>query len=369
MSQKETTRRNGKIELMRFICALAVVLFHFRKGGNTGYLFRSGALAVEFFFILSGYLMMNSIDRVQNTIGDAGDLGVETFRFLRKKVVVLYPEVLIAFVFGFTLRCITRINSFTDGVWYFVSSFWEALLLRHTGLQVKDVNPVTWYLSAMLIAMAVLYPLLRKYRKMMTHVVLPLASLLVLGWLCQNYKTPRSPDGWTGWAFRGTLRAFGEIGVGVTCYQVTKAFSKLRLTKAGQVAVTCLEPILYGMFIIYMCRFYSSQNDWAVIPLLALAICITFSGHTLTHRMLDNRFVIFLGKISLPLYLGHHYWAYCLQFIFPKHMPWQQQFVIYAVAAALTTAVIYALSTLFRRYHIGQKIAGLFVRREEAASE
>ena len=77
--------RNGKLELLRFLFSVIVMLLH--AGNIPGFenrLFKTGAFSVEFFFLISGYLMMGSIERSM-TYPQQESIGKETFRFLRKK--------------------------------------------------------------------------------------------------------------------------------------------------------------------------------------------------------------------------------------------------------------------------------------------
>ena len=57
-------KRNGKIDLLRFLFAVIVLIYHSRYVvGDEKSLFLGGSFAVEFFFLVSGYLMMaNRLD-------------------------------------------------------------------------------------------------------------------------------------------------------------------------------------------------------------------------------------------------------------------------------------------------------------------
>lgn len=62
----KTSRRNGEIELARFILALAIVLFH--MGAFLGWSGRlavvpRGYLGVEAFFVLTGYFLCQSMSK------------------------------------------------------------------------------------------------------------------------------------------------------------------------------------------------------------------------------------------------------------------------------------------------------------------
>ena len=84
-------RKNGKIDFLKFIFAIVIVLHHGSQkvlGLKAGY-FIGGSLAVEFFFIVSGYLLMASISRMsERTL----PVGVETSQFLLRKFKGFYPE-------------------------------------------------------------------------------------------------------------------------------------------------------------------------------------------------------------------------------------------------------------------------------------
>ena len=100
-------QRNATIELMRFLFASSIILFHiagtlwdrklilFSSEEFKLTLFRNGYIGVEFFFLVSGFLMAKSIYRRQSQacIGklQPEPVGVETIRFLWGKVKALWP--------------------------------------------------------------------------------------------------------------------------------------------------------------------------------------------------------------------------------------------------------------------------------------
>lgn len=360
MSETKTGNKNGKIELLRFIFAAIIMLFHFfAMDVEESKWFASGALGVEFFFVLSGWLMMASIDRA----APAGpELGSETLRFLGRKVKAVYPEVLVAFCIGFVVHLAAEEHTFVDAVKLLAGSIWEAGLLRQVGLQVQGVNTVTWYISSMLICMAVLYPLTRKYPDMMTRVIIPLTSLLALGYLCQAYASPRDPHKWIGWTYKGTVRAYGEIGAGMVTYMLTKRLKALELTRGGKVCITALEPILYAMIVFFLVLVPASRKAWIIVPVLMAALCVTFSEQTYRPHLMDNKVSYFLGRYSLPLYLGHHYWANYLPELVPKDMSVPVMFAWYLGLVLASSATIWGVSAWIRHRHIGARLARLFVK-------
>ena len=92
--------KNGKIELLRFLFAVGIVFYHsYWSLGSIEKLVPAGYFGVEFFFIVSGYLMMATIERRSSgTVPEP--IGKETARFLGRKIAVVYPEVVIAWIIG-----------------------------------------------------------------------------------------------------------------------------------------------------------------------------------------------------------------------------------------------------------------------------
>lgn len=64
---KIKNKRNGKIELLRFTFSLVVALFHFLPQIGEPKLLSSGFFAVEFFFIVTGYLLAKSLSKYNCT--------------------------------------------------------------------------------------------------------------------------------------------------------------------------------------------------------------------------------------------------------------------------------------------------------------
>ena len=100
-------KKNGTIELFRFVFASCVIFFHictefWKQDKTIGYLgkyeltfFENGYIGVEFFFLVSGYLMASSIYRKLNCSAIEGvsirSLEEDTVVFLWRKVKAILP--------------------------------------------------------------------------------------------------------------------------------------------------------------------------------------------------------------------------------------------------------------------------------------
>ena len=342
--------RNGKIEFLRFIFSVIIVIHHSRNFlGDAKCKFLGGSFAVEFFFLVSGYLMMASIEKLSARKEPGQDLGRETLGFLWKKAKSVYPDLLIAWVIALFFTAFAKKKSILGMAALAVDSFYELTLLKMSGLESISLNGVTWYISSMLLCMAILYPLIRKYPDMMKHIGLPMITLIALGYLGGQYGAPRDPLKWIEFTKKGNVRALGEISLGAITYLGVKAAGKVELTKLGKVLVTVAEWAGYILLILYMYYAKATGRDYFFLLVLAVAVGLSFSHKGIDAELFDNPVCIWLGKWSLPLYLGHTFYAYHLNKVVPKTFTGNQKMAIYMALAIGTSFVIWGLSITVRK--------------------
>lgn len=341
-------KRNGKIELLRFLFAAAILIQHSETFAENGSFFPHAALGVDFFCLVSGYLMAVSISK-KNCAGPSVDLGKETQSFLKRKISALMPDFLIAYVIGFfVMQFKWQDSGILEFLKRFAQCIWEPLFLTMAGFGSVRTNGVDWYLSAMILSMLVLYPLCRKYFSMFTRVIGPILAILVLGYFCLKYKTTVSVYARVGLNYKGTLRVFSEIALGASCYPLIQFLQSLKLTKPAKFLISLLEGSMYGMIFLYMALAKSSSNDFACLLLIFVVTCLAWSQQGMFSGFFNNKLCAFLGKLSLPLYLAHSYWRWVMTICFPGRT-YLELLKIYILLALVTTVFIYSVSEILRR--------------------
>lgn len=362
MSERQkSNKRVGEMEFLRFIFSVIIVLHHSRNFvGNETSLFLNGAFAVEFFFVLSGFLLMKSISKLQT---DSQNLGNETAQFIKKKYLSLCPDMILSWSIGAVATAV--VGNYTIGaVGTMVrDGIWEMGLLTMTGIRMSTINNAVWYLSSMLLCMAVLYPFLRKYKNTAKLVVVPILTLLIFGYFAVQTKSIRLPFGWAGFTYRGNLRAFADLGVGIILYQITEAFKAKRLTAFSKVLLTIVKyaGVVSLVAYMYVVRKPTIQDDLFHILVIMLVIGLVFSNQTYGAYLFDNRLVGFLGKFSLPLYLSHYYWSRLLKAL-SASVGATQAMLLYLLLSVVTAAVVMALSALIKKYKPFSRIKALLVK-------
>ena len=406
-------QHNVTIDFLRFLFSVIVVLHHSRYVlGDDNCYFLGGSLAVEFFFFVSGYLLLVGADKAGRKNG-AGNLlpggadmagrkngagyllpggvdeagvgagteangiyagangigaetkgagtngiGSETLHFILHKIRSFLPEFLIAWWIGFVLIGVVRQYGVLDYLKAFGNDFWELTLVKMSGLFTHGIDGAMWYLSAMLLGMAILYPLLRTKRDLMTHLVCPLLALFLYGYLCQAEGHPRDPIVWLGLCYKGLVRAIAGLCTGVVICMAVRRLKKLApagLTKLGNALAIGTQLLCLILTIRYMAEQEPSEYDYFYMFLLMLLVLISFSGFGLESVLGNSQRLhllsAFLGKYSLSLYLGHLYFAQHVNELLPEELySGKIRMTVYLAAAFANGLLVMGLSALYRRY-------------------
>lgn len=294
-------KHNGIISFWKFCFCLMIIIYHARlfADKNDYILLPLGSIGVEFFFIVSGYFMTK---KALNTTKETSGLGKETIGFILTKVKLLLP-----YVFLGGLLSLLFLNIYTNmNVYKNISSLWDILLLKMTGLKGTQVNVPAWYLSSMLLCMFILYPLIRKYKREFIYIAMPLIILLGSGIISQNVSNFRNPNDWLGFTFLGNIRALIELSIGSIIYVIYEKIKNVEFTTFGKIAITIIEilgfitPFIFSQFIA------SKKYDFIIILILSISILIAFTQKSLDSHILNNKFTYWLERLSLPLYIFNY---------------------------------------------------------------
>ena len=81
----------------------------------------------------------------------------------------------------------------------------------------SPVHPSSvWYLSVMLMSMAILYPIVKKHKENFICICSPVIAILIMGYLAHNFTgINQSYLTWNKLVSTGTLRGFAEINLGM----------------------------------------------------------------------------------------------------------------------------------------------------------
>ncbi|MBR1416904.1 MAG: acyltransferase [Bacilli bacterium] len=326
------SKRNGLVGFWKFMYALMIVVYHgapFVNGGNFAF-FRNGYLAVEFFFIISGFYLAKQVDNNKN---DTNKLGVETFELIVGKIKKYLPLVLIAWLIGLFINFIYYDMNF----YKFFTSFFDLFFLRMSGLKTFVINGPLWYLSAMLIVMLLLYPLLRKHNDKFSLIICPLIFILGYGYLNAHYSNLNLySNEWLGPIFIGLFRALCGMCFGIFISYLSSRYKDIKLTKFGKMFNFIFSSILLGIpFIVSTIVKQPAQFDYVLLLSIGFGILIITDESKVLFSFSNNKIFMYLERFSMVLFINH----------------WNCRLVLLKVlnkdAGYITNLLVYVLSAIF----------------------
>lgn len=175
--------RRVVLDVLRFLTAALIVLFHYQSEGprslaGASPLFQRGYLATDFFLILSAYVLGRAYGRkvLSGAISDE--------RFLAKRVLRVWPAhiiVLAAFVLVAGLSATVGLTAHDPTHFQWRNLPAQALLIHAWGLDLgAGWNLPTWSLSALVICYAAFPTLWRKLSRVTEAVALFIGGVVVI---------------------------------------------------------------------------------------------------------------------------------------------------------------------------------------------
>lgn len=343
-----TSKRNGEIDILRFLFAISILIFHFNDLYDYGVFF-NGNICVEFFFILSGFLMAKQTEKYRSQRLGGNDVANVTWMLTLKKIFPIYAyyfsavvlQIIIRFIIVNGMNFTEVFNGLLKSIPTFTLSFMG--LLRDSDVSFYVGN--TWYLSALLIASLLLYPLLIKFHDFTVKIICPILALFLIGYIFVMYGTMTVWKGWADFCFRGILRAVGEMSLGVFLVPLSEAFcEKLSWLIESEKVVAKLLLTAVKIFIFAIPVIYASGEefggDFSIHAMLFIAFGIMLSFSNFGYCIKDSKFSRYLGKISLPIFIYHGFIRWTFADIFPAEEVTLKMFVLMIVGTVIICVLL-----------------------------
>lgn len=296
------------LEPLRGIAALIVVVYHavWLNPVTDSRFFTNGALMVDFFFVLSGFVICHSYG---DRLSKARDLG----RFLWLRLGRLYPlhfAFLMVFVLIETVKYVAQVRygiiadkpAFTvNGAGAFIANVFLVQALSFSAP--LTFNYPSWSISVEFYAY-VLFGMVRMLCGRGLAFVLA-SGLIVIG-AAAVLLTGRQfslADSGNGWAF---FRCCGGFFLGVLTYFSYRHTVARRPTEGAKLFEAWLAPAVLGLTIVFLS--FELKAAWSyLLPLLGAALIYTtvsFPNRALS-ALLTTAPLRWLGKVSYSIYMVH----------------------------------------------------------------
>lgn len=357
-------RRNSEIDFFRIVFAFAIVIYHGNnlvrgKAVDFHLPFSGGYLAVEFFFMLTGYFCVQKVRRNP----DAG--AVDALRWTWEKykrfaiytipfAIMSYPAWVIVFTSGFA----ESVNVIKFGIL-------DILLLYSSGLRENEfLNPL-WYLSSVLIVSPIFYMAVLKRKDTFLYTVSPMLTLLIYGWHSVTFGYV-GDSSWTGIIFSELLRAWAGMSLGGLVWCGACRLKKVSFSKAGTRLLSIVELVSLALGLTIM--YFEGQNrcDFICIGFLAVFVSIVMSEKASIHTLFSPIFSK-CAEFTLALYVGHII-MFRPALLLAPNAGFYMQLLLYVVLAIIYTLFLMLIARLIRKIDITGKIKKLVLEEDGASS-
>lgn len=339
---------------LRGVAALLVVIFHVGEGfatNATDQFLNHGYLAVDFFFVLSGFVVGYAYD--DRWAGGGFTLG----NFFRRRLIRLHPMVLLGAVLGalsFAIQGFVKWDGTEVAVWNVIVAMLLTMLMfpawpgamhevRGNG-ELFPLNGPSWSLFFEYIANIAYALILHCLTTRRLATVVALTAVAYAAFDLSNLSGSWFMN--LGWTFADWNLPGGLLRVGL-CFGMGMLLQRIFKPWRIKGAFTLCSLILLVLFAVPYVTPVEGTTHWsnAIFEIVCVAVCFPIvvqmgASGTLKGRITET-LCKFLGKISYPLYIVHYPVMYMLySWLWSGER--STEAIVVAVAAAVTTSIVIA---------------------------
>jgi peptidoglycan/LPS O-acetylase OafA/YrhL len=354
--------RYYEIDLLRFLAALVVVLFHFTFRGfhannlspveypELGAIFKYGYLGVELFFMISGYVVLLSAQG--KTLG----------QFFTSRVMRLFPAYWVVCTLCFVMVRLFGPALHTPGWSPLLDAPVKGYLYSMTMFQsffgVPDLDGVYWTLGHEI------------------SFYLLIAGCLAFGWLQRPKRVLGMLTAWLAYcALVGPVKgsdvfSFLLIPRYAPFFVAGMLFYLIQTNQAARWKLYCLLGVAYALGLqAAFSRAVENAHDYAQ-PFSLVVVAVLFTLFFVLFLLIiyrkinfgEAKWAAFAGALTYPLYLVHHNLGYL---VFQRFGVYMDKHVLLLGMLVAFTLLAYALHVgIERRYSkaLGQRVQQLLAR-------
>ncbi len=316
----------------RFFAVMIVVFSHFeflKQYGKFGDIFwnyyhNNATMAVDFFFMLSGFgMMLSSIRRDPNgelPIGGISGLINYGIRHIRK----IYPVYVAFLLVGIPAYLYVGYFDYGQSLWKLIANstlffFFDLTLLQSVTGHISfshSLNGVCWFLST-LFCIYLISPIIIKFIKrrikpvkqsficLMLSIFISFLLSILFSWVEGHTSFD---DLWFGSPYR---RVF-YVTPGMFIAQIYKAYDDNRKCLPTFITTGIFEYVFFGVSLLWYLLRYPCQDalghfvyaiDMIVVAGDLFALSVSYGKIS---QIFSNKRLVFLGECSMYIYLSHY---------------------------------------------------------------
>ncbi len=320
--------------------------------------FSGGYLAVEFFFMLTGYFCVEKA--VRNPEAGARDALRWTWEKYKRFAIYAIPFTLMsypAWMLAFT-------SGYTEAVNVGKYGLFDILLLYSSGLRENEFLNSLWYLSTVLVLSPAFYMAVQKKKEAFLYTISPVLTLLIYGWLSMTSR--RIAGGWTGIITGELLRGWAGMSLGALVWCAAHKLRTVNFSKTGTRLLTAIELVFLALALTIMYFEGGNRTDFICIGLLAVFVSIVMSEKASIHTLFSLVFSR-CAEFTLALYVGHII-MYKAALLLAPNAGFYIQLILYVILAIIYTFVLMLIARIIRKIDILGRLKKLMLEEYGGSS-
>jgi peptidoglycan/LPS O-acetylase OafA/YrhL len=342
----ETKNHYEILDGLRGVASIIVVTFHIFQGDRFHQIINHGYLAVDFFFLLSGFVVSYAYDDRWGKMTQ--------WDFYKRRLIRLQPMVILGTIIGAILFYPQACAIFPLIA---TTPVWKLLLVMLVGFtilplpisadirgqqEMHPLNAPVWSLFFEYIANILYALIVRRFSKTLLTILVVLSACFLVQFLIMG---PQG-DVIGGWSINGLQL---HIGFARLLYPFFAGILLCRMGKLIHVKNAFAICSLLLVIVLFIPRIGGPNKLWMNGIYEAISIIIVFplivsigAGGSISNGF-ANKVCCFLGAISYPLYITHYpliylYSALSVNHKFPKHTT--SLFGIFVLFLSITIAYV-----------------------------
>lgn len=332
------TTKNNSIVVWRIIFTYLILIFHFDNKYCISTQFDIAIgwyIGVEFFFIVSGYLLYTGLDRLSKKCRSGWDYLV--YRYGK-----IYPYYFTAFMFSLVCFILTRSVSLVDVVKFLSNDFFELFALHGIGLDDgwAYLNNTGWFISVMFLSGFIIYHCLVKWKEQFCNFAAPLIIIISFSYLYRNVKGIGAVVEISGfYGNMALMRGLADMCLGIMAARLN-----------GFLAQNCRKTGLLrlaggvGFLFVILCSlvFGNSTTDFLYVMILTVSVAIAFLPAQT--KFLQSRWLQRWSALTMSMYFVHDAFR---TFLFPAVLGIPEKLGMKVVYLLLYLAVVTVSAVIF----------------------
>ncbi len=340
-------KRNGEIDVLRFVFSLFIVIAHFSSSFNFVYL-KNGWIGVEFFFLTAGLFMAKSAKNIHVNKDGIAD---QTWKFLIHKVKSFYIYFIVSVVLNVLIRYIFIQHKTISQIWGGAVKSIPTFGLFFFGTNSQDIGlnvPNTWFLSAMMISCLILYPLFLWNYHCSVKIVIPIVAIVLFGYLFTTQRTLALHGRFGKFITLGILRAIAEMGLGAILYELSGCIKRHNISGTRSKIVSVIKYFCYLQTILFTFRIYESKSySLHAMLFCAIGLLVTYSERGIYIH--SNSFTTYLGRISLPIFMFHGIFRHAAREYYGDNISIEKYVVLIGVSIVICILLMHIIDLCRRK--------------------